>query len=283
MLLKDFLPCKQVQEFVRLYRIVHFNFEKNVATPVKAYAPRPEQCLAFYPRDPERVEYSMSGKNTNGLRVALTGQQIEVSNRQVGSDFFILQIVFQPTGLYRLTGIPSFELTNLYLDAEAVFGKEVHIVNEQLYHASTYESVISIADRFLIQLLKRHRVKDHHGIDDVSSLILHHHQQSLAWFADQSCLSMKQFERKFKERCGVTPKLFARITRFDRAFRKKNMLPDCDWLTIALECGYNDYQHLVRDFKEFTGLTPAEFFRVESKAPERQFGLNEAFYHHAIQ
>lgn len=283
MLLKDFLPCPEVREFVRLYRIVHFLFDRDTITPTKAYPPRPEQCLAFYPRDAEHVDYSMSGKKVSDLRVAITGQQLEVSNRKVGNDFLILQVVFQPAGLYRMTGIPSFELTNQYFDAEVIFGNEVNLVNEQLYHASSYDVMLSIADRFLVKHIRRQRTKECHGIDHVSDLMLHHYQQSLDWYADQSCLSVKQFERKFKERCGVTPKLFARITRFDRAFRLKNANPDLDWLSIALQCGYNDYQHLVRDFKEFTGVTPVEFYRIESKAPERQFGLNEAFYKHSIQ
>jgi AraC-like DNA-binding protein len=283
MLLKDFLPCLEVREFVRLYRIVHFSFDKNSSTPTKAYPPRPEQCLAFYPRDTERVDYVSSGKSANGIRVVITGQQVEVSSRRVGNDFLILQVVFQSSGLYRLTGIPSFELTNQYLDAELIFGKDVHRVNEKLYHASSYEQFLEIADEFIIELARHRKLKDHHGVDEVSNLILHHHWHSLDWFADQSCLSVKQFERKFKERCGIAPKLFARITRFDRAFRMKNKNPELDWLSIALQCGYNDYQHLVRDFKDFTSVTPVEFYRIESKAPERQFGLNEAFYKHSIQ
>jgi AraC-like DNA-binding protein len=283
MLLKDFLPCAEVREFVRLYRIVHFSFDKHTVTPTKAYAPRPEQCLAFYPRDVEQVEYSMSGRSVRDLRVAITGQQLEVSGRKVGNDFLILQVVFQPTGLFRLTGVPSFELTNQYLDAEAIFGNEVRLVNEQLYHASSYDDMLAIANRFLVKHIRRERIKDHHGVDSIGDLILHHHKQSLDWFADQSCLSVKQFERKFKERCGVTPKLFARITRFDRASRLKSINPDMDWLSISLQCGYSDYQHLVRDFKDFTGVTPVGFYHLESKAPERQFGLNEAFYQHSIQ
>jgi hypothetical protein len=33
--------------------------------------------------------------------------------------------------------------------------------------------------------------------------------------------------------------------------------------------GYHDYQHLVREYKEFTRFTPAEFFQLENLATER--------------
>ncbi|MGL6269701.1 MAG: helix-turn-helix domain-containing protein, partial [Chitinophagaceae bacterium] len=85
-------------------------------------------------------------------------------------------------------------------------------------------------------------------------------------------------ERKFKERTGVNPKLYARIIRFDRAFRLKNSRPEFDWLRIAVECDYHDYQHLAKDYKDFTGLTPNSFHEIENKAPERSFGLSEGYY-----
>ncbi len=49
-----------------------------------------------------------------------------------------------------------------------------------------------------------------------------------------------------------------------------------DWLSIALESGYYDYQHMVRDFREFTRLSPKEFSQQDSHAPERAFGIVEA-------
>ncbi len=74
---------------------------------------------------------------------------------------------------------------------------------------------------------------------------------------------------------GVSPKLYARIVQFDRAVKRKNASPGTDWLSIALGLGYCDYQHLAKDCKEFTGLTPAAFYREENRAPERTFGHKE--------
>jgi transcriptional regulator GlxA family with amidase domain len=55
----------------------------------------------------------------------------------------------------------------------------------------------------------------------------------------------------------------------------KNNYPHYDWLTIALACGYNDYQHLVKDYKEFAAVTPSIYYLQDSKAPERFFGRHE--------
>jgi AraC-like DNA-binding protein len=282
MLLKDFLPARELIEFVRCYRIVHFSFGTNSPTPIKAYPPRPEHCLAFYPRDTEKAEYAKSGKQMHHFRTSLTGQQTELINRQVGNDFIILQIVFQPTGLYRLTGIPSSELTNQYLDGALVF-PNVHLINEQLYHAKTYDEMLDISNKFVHDIINSRKIKDRHGIDEISKLLLHQNDcYSLDKLADQSCLCTKQFERKFNERTGVMPKIFSRIARFDRAFRMKNRNPKMDWMRIAVECGYYDYQHLVKDYRKFTSYTPTRFHIIEDQAPERSLGLSEAWYRHSI-
>jgi hypothetical protein len=62
MILKDFLPNPSLRAFVRCYRIVHMRFDSHDAPPFKPYTPRPEQCLAFYPHDREKVDFTDSSK-----------------------------------------------------------------------------------------------------------------------------------------------------------------------------------------------------------------------------
>lgn len=278
MILKDFVPAPDVQAFVQIFRIVHLEFSKEDVIPIKAYPPRPEQCLAFYPYDRETVEYVGSDKVVNHLPVVLYGQFTQVTNRMIGHQFLVFQIVFYPGALYNLTGIPSSELVNEYLDGSIFFGNQVHQVNEQLYEAKSYEMMIAIGNQFVRTLIAK-SIKPILPIDWACAQMLNKTSQlSIDQIARQACYSARQLERKFKERTGVNPKLFMRIIRFDNAFRQKNSHPSMDWLRIALECDYHDYQHLVRDYKDFTQLSPNQFHLIEDKAPERKFGLNEGFY-----
>lgn len=278
MLLKDFIPAPDVQEFVQLYRIVHLRFAKGQSVPPKAYPPRPEHCLAFYPYDTETVQYAQSGKLIRHLPVVLYGQFTEVTHRMIGSEFLVFQIIFYPGALYRLTGMPSFELSNQYIDAEAVFSSTLRLVNEQLFHAADYPAMLLVANEFVRQLIRK-QIKPRLLTDNAWHLLLQGKSHfSLNQLAREACLSTKQFERRFKERTGVNPKLYERIIRFDKAFRMKNSHPDFDWLRIAVECGYHDYQHLAKEYKDFTGLTPTSFHEIENNAPERKFGLSEGYY-----
>ncbi len=278
MILKDIPPHSSLHEFVQCYRIVHFDFE-NASAPIhKAYAPRPEVCLHFFLRERELVQLGDDPKKDYRFPVALSGQQTSVINRYLlGKDFMTFNIVFQPAAVFRLTGVSSFDLTGKYLDAEQVFSG-IKTILEQLQNAASYSEMTMIADRFLRSLVNKTR-KDAHRLDHVSRLMITSGgRASLDWLADNACLSPKQFTRKFYERTGVSPKTYQRIIRFTKAFNLRNAYADMDWSQIAFDCGYFDYQHLAKDYKEFTRHSPNEFHRIESKSPERQLGLAAEVY-----
>lgn len=278
MLLKDFIPPPDVNEFVQLYRIVHLQFDKTLTVPHKAYPPRPEQCLAFYPYDTELVQYNTSGKVVKNVPVVLYGQFTEVTNRVIGHRFLVFQVVFRPGALFRLCNLSAAEITNQYLDAETFFTSELRLVNEQLFHAVNYSDMIGIVTRFVRTLIKKQR-RSKLPVDDACNLLLSGNRNwTLPQIAREACLSTRQLERLFKERTGVSPKLYGRIIRFDKAFRLKNSNPGTDWLRIAMECDYHDYQHLSKEYKDFTGLSPTAFHEIENKAPERKLGLSEGYY-----
>lgn len=271
------LPSPALRGYVRQLQIVGCSFPASmVALPVKSYWPRAEHSLAFYPKDPERLEYGFDGNRLLKPASTLNGQYSVLTNRYVGRDFMVFQVQFQPGALFRLTGIPASELTNTFLDAEAVFGNEIRLVNERLSHTRHYTGMIPVVEAFLLRLINRVRRPDLRPIDRVSRFILEHPATvSLDWLADQACLSQRQFYRQFVEREGISPKLYARIARFEKAMKYKNARPGLDWLSVALDLGYYDYQHLARDFREFTQLSPNAFMQREYQAPERMFGVAE--------
>lgn len=277
MVLSEFAPGPALAAYVRVYRIVQFVFTGITNLPYKPYPPRPEHCLSFYPRDTETVEYVNSGKTITNLKTVLMGQQDEVTNRYVGRDFLVFQVVFRPGALYRLTGIPSWELNNSYFDAETVFHKHIKEVNDKLNDAKGFTDMISVVESFLLKQVNR-GVRDFHRLDEVSNIILQSTDHiSIEWLAKESCLSLRQYERKFKERMGISPRYFNKVVRFENAFRLKNKYPYLDWLSIAIHCGYHDYQHLVKDYKAFTNQSPTGFHLLDNAAPERKFGVSDTY------
>ncbi|HOB13014.1 MAG TPA: helix-turn-helix transcriptional regulator [Novosphingobium sp.] len=82
--------------------------------------------------------------------------------------------------------------------------------------------------------------------------------------ADSSGLSLRHFQRRFRQLTGLNPKRYARICRIGHAVHRKELDPDLPWTTLAYEAGYADQSHFIRDFKALTGCLPSEFLRGQT-------------------
>lgn len=74
--------------------------------------------------------------------------------------------------------------------------------------------------------------------------------------------SHRQLQRRFREEVGFGPKTLGRILRLQAAVRAAPSALEIGWSRIAVRSGYFDQAHLIREFREVTGRTPAEFFGV---------------------
>lgn len=93
-------------------------------------------------------------------------------------------------------------------------------------------------------------------------------------FAKEAFFSPRQFERKAYDYLRISFKLFNRMSRFVQSYGMKLQHKNLDWLSIAILCGYQDYQHLVKDYFDFASTLPTQLFNSEeSKALERMLGL----------
>jgi AraC-like DNA-binding protein len=81
--------------------------------------------------------------------------------------------------------------------------------------------------------------------------------------------SERRLQRTFAEQIGVSPKLFARLVRFDALVARVRRESHESWATATHALGYFDQSHLVRDVRQFTGVTP-------SAAKSQMLPLNEA-------
>lgn len=69
--------------------------------------------------------------------------------------------------------------------------------------------------------------------------------------------SNKHLIDRFREQVGLPPKLVARLIRFERMVDHLRGGGREGFAELAATFGYYDQAHLVRDFRQFTGLTPS--------------------------
>lgn len=79
---------------------------------------------------------------------------------------------------------------------------------------------------------------------------------------DQLAITERQLQRLFNKYVGLPPKFYCRIIRFSRIFSLMEQ-HDASWVEIALESGYYDQSHFIRNFKAFTGEDPSAYLFEE--------------------
>eukprot|EP00456_Euglypha_rotunda_P004735 TRINITY_DN107992_c0_g1_i1.p1 TRINITY_DN107992_c0_g1~~TRINITY_DN107992_c0_g1_i1.p1 ORF type:complete len:139 (+),score=0.38 TRINITY_DN107992_c0_g1_i1:42-419(+) len=112
------------------------------------------------------------------------------------------------------------------------FYRQVQQVNEQLFNTHTYDNMIAVVERFLLQ--QQTRLKPMLPFDMALLELVHQQGQlSMEKLASLACVSTRQLDRQCKERIGLPPKLFARLVRFSSAFRLFESSSSLSWTHIA--------------------------------------------------
>lgn len=167
---------------------------------------------------------------------------------------------FHAGGLSAFTNVPVHELTNRAVGVEDIWGPAAADVAARL--ADVNEAArIDALESLLIERLgvrgRPHTTVDVQGL--AASIEQSAGQGTVEQLAFEAGISRQHLTRLFRERVGVTPKLYARLARFQSGLAYAGSGAANDWARTALELGYADQSHWIAEFKEFSGLTPHGF------------------------
>ncbi|MFD2717816.1 helix-turn-helix domain-containing protein [Hymenobacter monticola] len=246
-------PHLALQPFVRYFMVVDVRLDGPAYGRVAPFPPTPQHCLNFYPADATR---SRQGQQAFRELPACTivGPQTTKVDLALGVQHRFVSVAFQPGGLFRLLRLPLHEVLDTPLNGADVLGPALREVSEKLQEATQLLVMKNIVEAYLLR--KMSQVPASPFERAIRLLLGGNAAPTLDEVAALACLSNRQFERKAKDVLGYSPKFFARLARFSRAYRLKVNQPQARWTTISHQCGYYDQMHLIRDFKEFTATTP---------------------------
>lgn len=173
----------------------------------------------------------------------------------------IVGIHFKPGGAYPFLSERLNVLADAHVDLEALWGRTANELRERLCAATSANQRFSLLERALVSRLRHSR--QHHG---AVTIAIETFERTLgrATVREVACrvgLSQRQFIQVFATEVGLTPKLFCRVLRFQHARELIQNLPSPNWTHVAVDCGYFDQSHLIRDFKAFSGLRPMDHVR----------------------
>ncbi len=266
-------PSLHLQGFVKDYMLLHYVFDTNNPIPIKPFPANTQHCLVFYLRGSVTAFDPQTGLSKVYPRTSINGSQISRFDFHLSPHYLMFSVNFQPSALTKFLKLPLTEFVDERIDAEAILNPEIHQLHDQLANANSYDSIVEMVEHYLwkrVQSLKT----EVHPIEKVAQMISENPNSfNVTKMARFAFLSISQFERKFVQHMGITPKFYARINRFYKAYQIKDKNPKTDWLSIALETGYHDYQHLVKDFKQFSDTSPHSLLEAQANSPERIFGI----------
>lgn len=258
---KVYDPPPSLGTLVRELQVYHANWnkEQNLPPPFITCLANTEQNLYFYLNDPVKLVIA-EGKEITIPPVVVTGPKYKTAGLLFGKDHLMIKLAFHPTGSYRLLGINMQQTVNNGLNANEFWGDDVNEIVKQLRQCTSYDTMVNIVCHFIEQKFDQ-SCRPEEPIDRIAIQMLDPlNNHSPEEWAAMACLSLRQFERNFITRVGISPKLFIRIVRFEYAMKIKNNCPDKSWSQIAMECDYTDSSHLLKEFKEFAEFPPSRFY-----------------------
>lgn len=159
-----------------------------------------------------------------------------------------------PIGCRALFGMPASEVWNTSLELEDLAGPVGAELWERLQFAPGWPERFAACDEVLGRLLTENSVEPalarswqllaaSSGATPVNDIA-----GTIGW-------TRQHFARRFAGEFGLSPKLAARVVRFDKA-RRLLQAPFLSIAQVAHACGYYDQAHLTRDFRELAGVPP---------------------------
>lgn len=162
-------------------------------------------------------------------------------------------------GARSFSRLPAHELFGLHVPLDYFMrGQKVDAVVGRLAEAKQNSQRFSIVEQFLISELCEPRldplidcaiqqIKRTNGDLRIKDLITN------------LSISRDAFEKRFSRTIGTSPKQFAKIVRLKNLIKTYPQAKN--FTCAALEAGYFDQAHFIKDFTTFTGTTPKAFFR----------------------
>lgn len=195
--------------------------------------------------------------DAHGVRLPdafIYGQSTRYLNNYSRGHIQTFGVCLSPLALPAILASPAAEITDSQVDFSLVNSALV----EQVILSPTFKNRVEIMSEYLSRCAYLREPKA-----DLTALVANILREygSLAVRQEYRLfhLSERQLVRKFESHVGVTPKAFARIARFQAALDRLRYGSYSRLSDVAFDLNYSDQSHFVREFRQFSGLTPKEY------------------------
>ncbi|MEL1245085.1 helix-turn-helix domain-containing protein [Flavobacterium sp. DGU11] len=172
----------------------------------------------------------------------------------------IFSVRFNPAGLKPFTDTPVQDFTDISVDVREIWGEDGTLLEKEMLGAANNEERVVIIESFLLKKLEAVSFDNSDVEYCVDAMLKSEGTVSIDKLADELEIGKRQLERKFIAAVGLSPKMLARIIRFQNTLQLIEKKEFTNFTNVAYDGGFYDQAHFIKDFKEFTGLNPKQYF-----------------------
>jgi AraC-like DNA-binding protein len=172
-----------------------------------------------------------------------------------------LVIRFYAVTFFKLFDIAEdcFEKKQVF-DFSEIAGYGFESFKEAYYHSTSPEERMEVTINFLSDKIRTYSYP--RVLIDIQNYINRQGNLTVKDILDGYAvrLNYKWLERNFKKHLGISPQSYLLVRRFLNAYIDLDSLTSKDLLQIAMDNGYYDDNHFIKDFRRFSGMPPKTYF-----------------------
>ena len=176
-------------------------------------------------------------------------------------DVHTFAVRFYPYGFANFISIPLAELANRETPIDVLLGAEpAASLTKKITEAGGTQERIEAVEAFFLQRLGEQALVDQIVKATIDTMLQSKGGMPVAEMLKTDISKRRQLERKFARLVGISPKQLGKVIRLQAALKMLLQQKGETMTDIAYENNYFDQAHFNKDFKEFTGTSPREFF-----------------------
>lgn len=197
-------------------------------------------------------EYEISGVFVNGFRRSVLHFSYQGETELLG-------IRFLPYGFTRLFGIHPREISSPRPLDEVLGISRTSGLTERLSAAEEPEMKFRVLLGWLMNAIMHANPDDSLPLRALNRISSTHGILPLTAVCNNSPSEYKQLQRFCHKTLEICPKFLARMVRFEHLHNSLRTQKQPDWISLVCSLGLTDQSHLIREVRQFTGLSPREF------------------------
>ncbi len=265
---QTFLPSKSLESLIKCYWTLESPKEEN---PQKQTI-IPDGCMEMiFHMGNLYKQYLKNGDSIIQPRSFVIGQLTQPLEIESTGETSIFSVRFYPIGFLPFATIQMKEMENTAVSLKILFGKEGQEIEQKITNSGSTLERINLIETFLLDRLADTKTIDIKIKSSVNKILMANGQLSIDELSKQININQRQLQRKFSATVGMSPKQLSKIVRLQATLKMLLNKQFTNLTSLAYQGEYYDQAHFIKDFKEFTGLTPKDFY---SKSLE----LSSLFY-----